>query len=64
MIICDMCKKDITEESNQIQLWLGGKYREKICKLGFNHKPEFCSIDCAINYLSELKTIIFGVCKE
>ena len=58
MLICDMCKSEIDSEKNKVEIWLQGGYRDKIRKLGFSHKPELCSLACAIRYLSEFAALI------
>ena len=55
MIICDMCKKNITDDTRRISLWLDSDYEEKLIELNFSHNPEFCSVKCVIKYLQDFK---------
>ena len=53
-----MCKKEINPEKTKVEIWLQGEYQDKVKALGFNRRPDFCSLSCAISYLSELATLI------
>jgi len=58
MLICDMCKKEIDPEKSKVEIYIQGEYRDKLKKFGFNRKPDFCSLACAIKYLTEFALLI------
>ena len=55
MIICDMCKKEMKKP--EICFWFRGESGKKLRKSGFNEEPQFCSVECALQYLQELKSV-------
>lgn len=58
MLICDMCKREIDREKSKVEICIQGEYRDKLKKFGFNRKPDFCSLTCAIKYLTEFALLI------
>ena len=58
MLICDQCKEKIDENLKR-EVALRGDAREQIYDFGLKTTFfDFCSIDCAITFLEELKHLV------
>jgi len=61
MRICDMCKEEISKDrygiETQIKIFMSGDLGRISNRLHGDRGSEFCSVECAITWLTEFKAL-------